>query len=68
MVEKEFMGFEVVFLCIGFNLSKLNFSMGALLEQMYEGNRISAGTKLRVDFVDTRVGPNSSKDPKEVRG
>ena len=62
------MGLEVVFLCIGFNLSKLNFSMRAFLEQMYEGNWITAGTKLRVDFVDTRVGPNSSKDPKEVRG
>ena len=62
------MGHEIVFLCIGFNLSKLNFSMGAFLEQMNEGNWITAGTKLRVDFVDTRVGPNSSKDPKEVRG
>ena len=68
MVKKEFMGLEVVFLCVGCYLSKLNFSVGAFLEQMYEGNWISTGTKVRVDFVDTRVGPNSSKDPKVVRG
>ena len=56
------MGLEVMFLSIGYYLSKLNFCMGAFLEQMYEGNRISAVTQVRIDFVDTRVGPNSSKD------
>ena len=61
------MGLEVVFLCIGCYLSKLMFYVGAFLEQMNEGNWISAGTKVWIDFIDTGVGPNSSKDPKEVR-